>query len=354
MAFRMRPMKFGDTPAEIENRRKTLLIYTFATLGSVFLMTFALASLFSGRLELGGILVLTSAAVLSLAYVTRRLRSAQPISLALATILLFLSSYLVLTGGVGGTGFYWSYPFVMLMVLLVGPRAGTVYLLLYLAIIGAGLASGMPWIYDYEPHHAVRFMAALLALSILLLGSEWIRVLSYGAITVTAENHRQLAHRDALTGTLNRAGVDHVMADWPADTDAVVALVDMDHFKAVNDSHGHDVGDRALVKLVRLLKGNTKGRDLVVRWGGEEFLLLLPHTSLAAAWQLVDSIRWQLEREPLRAGRQQVALSFSAGLAVMQGIDGFEAAVKAADEQLYAAKHAGRNRVLAEGLPAPA
>lgn len=343
-------MNFGDTPRSIENGRKALIIYAFASLGSVFLISFGLASLFQGRLILGGVLLAVSALVMALAYFVRRIPSAQPISVALSTILLFLSWYLVLGGGVHGTGFYWSYVLTMLMVLMVGPRIGTAYMMTYLVVLGFGLVGDFSWVYAYQPYQATRLYAASVALAILLLASEWVRVMSYGAITNTAESHRELANKDQLTGAMSRIGVNSVLAKWPADTQAALVLVDLDHFKAVNDNHGHAVGDEALVKLSELIQRNTKGKDLVARWGGEEFLLLLPNTPVEAAGHLMDSIRERLERDPVCCDNVVIPLTFSAGVALMSGTASFESAFKVADANLYAAKNGGRNRVVAAVL----
>lgn len=339
-------INFGNTPKSIENNRKRLLIYTFGSVGGAFILAFALLSLFRDRLGLGVFLLIVGTTVVTLSFLAHRLKSVQPVSLFLAGILLFLSCFILLGGGVGGTGAYWSYMLSMLMVLLVGPLVGLAYLAVYLVVIFVGLLGDWPWVHDYESVEVARILSSSVAFHILLLASEWLRVMSYGAITSTSEGHRHMANTDPLTGALNRAGLKNRLGDLEDEVSTAIVLIDIDHFKQVNDQYGHEAGDWALVNLSIILHSNTKGRDLIARWGGEEFLLVFPQTSVALAAHLVDSMREQMASEAIHYGEQAINLSFSAGVAEMDGPDYFEQAVRAADRNLYKAKAFGRNRVV--------
>jgi len=141
------------------------------------------------------------------------------------------------------------------------------------------------------------------------------------------------ARTDALTGLANRhdlAGALHALQ--PGDT---VVLVDLDHFKNFNDMHGHQAGDELLARFGTLLEESTRGSDLAVRYGGEEFLLLLSQVSAEQAQGLVERVAqtWSAESE----------LTFSAGIAVMDGQADSTRTLAEADAALYAAKAAGRN-----------
>ncbi|RZU02231.1 diguanylate cyclase (GGDEF)-like protein [Rivibacter subsaxonicus] len=164
---------------------------------------------------------------------------------------------------------------------------------------------------------------------------------------------REQASRDALTGLFNRRHLnDTLPAMWAlAQRDRqplAVAIIDLDHFKLVNDQHGHDAGDAVLAAFGRLLDGSSRRSDVACRWGGEEFCLLMPRTGAAAAQRKIAALlrRWRAEVFTLGHVRLQ-GLSFSAGVCDSGAVGESAAALlKAADEALLAAKREGRNRVL--------
>lgn len=125
-----------------------------------------------------------------------------------------------------------------------------------------------------------------------------------------------------------------------------ITLIDVDHFKAVNDVFGHDTGDKALILLARALAGGLRAYDVCSRWGGEEFLVLLPESDLPVAEEVSNRLRHRVEA--LRADEMPPDLTFtvSGGVAEYQAPESLEACIKRADLALYAAKWAGRNRIL--------
>lgn len=338
-------MHLGRTPEEIENERKRLLIFSFSILGNLLLATFGVVSFVNTRYFLGSMLFLSILGVSFLAYVTTRIKSAQPACLLLAGTQFLLACYLTLSGGAEGTGAYWSYAITMLMVLLVGPKIGVAYMAAYLLVIGIGLFGNYSWVYPYQDIVISRIFAASIALYILVLSSEWIRVMSYGAITLTSESHRQLANTDPLTQLMNRLGLQAELRAKPSNSEGIVVILDIDNFKSINDNFGHDAGDRVLCSLANILGQHTKGRDLVARWGGEEFLLVLFDTPLELARNLVQKIQTNFKTERFEFGNSNTTITFSAGLAKMASISEFEAAIKAADSRLYEAKKAGRDQI---------
>lgn len=171
-----------------------------------------------------------------------------------------------------------------------------------------------------------------------------------------AQLHRQLttmANTDPLTGVANRRRFSEVfVAEFQRaqrlDTDIALLLVDVDHFKSINDDHGHAVGDRALEGLGRILLANHRIYDQVGRMGGEEFAVLLPATPMSAALAVAERLRDATSSTPiaeLEAGRVTVSIGVAAGL---QGADDSDVLYRRADAQLYKAKRAGRNCVVGE------
>lgn len=124
-----------------------------------------------------------------------------------------------------------------------------------------------------------------------------------------------------------------------------IALLDIDFFKRVNDTYGHQAGDLVLEQFSKRLQQWTREMDYVGRYGGEEFLLIFPETAPEIAVQVLERIRWQMESLPFRLGEANLQITFSAGVADYQG-DAIHQLLMRVDERLYTAKRTGRNRVV--------
>lgn len=162
----------------------------------------------------------------------------------------------------------------------------------------------------------------------------------------------QQALRDSLTGLYNRRYFDDALArelalarrhsNYPVS----LVLIDIDHFKKLNDTHGHQAGDAVLQALAGYLSDNSRTSDLVCRWGGEEFVVVMPHTSLESAVQRAETWRVEFAATPVHFSGLTLNNTFSAGIAVWP-VDGDAPAalLRAADDALYRAKSGGRNCV---------
>jgi len=170
---------------------------------------------------------------------------------------------------------------------------------------------------------------------------------------------RQLARRDPLTGLLNRramlAALDELVRRRRRAADVFcVLMIDVDHFKAVNDRHGHEAGDRALTHIARLMTQALRPQDRLGRFGGEEFAVLLPSADLTQALAVAESLRLSVQRSPLAQGTLMVPLSVSVGVAQWAGPTEDPTRLLArADDALYRAKRLGRDRVEAANLRGP-
>jgi two-component system cell cycle response regulator len=166
----------------------------------------------------------------------------------------------------------------------------------------------------------------------------------------------ELAVTDALTGLYNRRHMDTQVAalvDSAANrgTPLSVLAVDVDHFKSVNDSHGHDAGDRVLQELAARIRKNTRSLDLAFRTGGEEFVIVLPSTDRAVALKVAERLRRSVSAKPFNAGARAgpLPVTISVGIASLESPnDTLEELLKRADLALYRAKREGRNRVIAD------
>ncbi|MDQ2809997.1 MAG: diguanylate cyclase [Chloroflexota bacterium] len=173
------------------------------------------------------------------------------------------------------------------------------------------------------------------------------------AITNRIERARTLRGflaRDSLTGLLNhttskeRLTAELVRAERQA-SPLAFAFLDIDHFKAVNDSYGHSAGDQVIRNLARLLQGRLRRSDLVGRYGGEEFAVILPDTLRAQAAQVLDDLRARFAAIEQRAHGTTFHTTFSCGIAGVPPLSSAPALIEAADQALYRAKQQGRNRI---------
>ncbi len=165
-----------------------------------------------------------------------------------------------------------------------------------------------------------------------------------------------LAMNDALTRVRNRRAMqgmlDFEMRRVQTEVkDFSIILLDVDHFKRVNDTHGHDVGDLVLQWMAQTLQSLLRVQDIVARWGGEEFLILLPDTSLEEAVQTADRRRSKIEKTAVESSPVLLQITFSAGVANSRPNRNVDQICKVADQALYIAKQR-RNRVISQdGIP---
>lgn len=168
-------------------------------------------------------------------------------------------------------------------------------------------------------------------------------------------NAVELAITDPLTGLHNRRYLDsHLrsLAERSAKAGKPMAILafDLDFFKGINDTYGHDAGDDVLREFAHRLKKSVRGIDLVVRHGGEEFVVVMPETDLKLAMNVADRLRQDVEGEVFKTGAgDSIPVTVSVGVSEFQGpSDTAEALMRRADQALYAAKREGRNRVVAD------
>jgi two-component system cell cycle response regulator len=170
------------------------------------------------------------------------------------------------------------------------------------------------------------------------------------------DSSMEMAVTDALTGLHNRrymTGQLQALVGRAAQGGSQVALLvlDIDHFKSVNDSFGHDAGDEVLVEFAVRLATNVRAVDLPCRMGGEEFVVVMPGASLEDAGRVAERIRRDVASAPFRVmgGKEQITITISIGVAATTGDgDTPEGLLKRADEGVYEAKAAGRNKVIAK------
>lgn len=161
----------------------------------------------------------------------------------------------------------------------------------------------------------------------------------------------RLMRHDQLTGVLNRRGIEEIFGKESARTKRrgsplCVALLDIDNFKRLNDTFGHNAGDGALIHLADVIRRNLGPNDTVARLGGEEFIILYPDCDLDAAAAALTRLQRELTREYFLADERKLLITFSAGVTLWQPGEAVEAVIARADDAMYEAKRTGRNKVV--------
>jgi diguanylate cyclase len=159
------------------------------------------------------------------------------------------------------------------------------------------------------------------------------------------------ARHDPLTGALNRAGLEESIVKEVStvrrkDTPLCMAMLDIDNFKKINDTLGHDTGDKALAHLATVARECMRPQDTLARYGGEEFVILLPDTPLDKGIEAMTRLQRELTKKFFMAGSEKLLITFSAGVAQLTAEESGADAIKRADQAMYLAKRAGKNRVV--------
>lgn len=196
----------------------------------------------------------------------------------------------------------------------------------------------------------MKVVAYLLPFTMVLMSSFFL-IRSFSLLELRNEVLSEAVERDDLTRLANRAafyrkGKDMMQQAKERNTPLSLVLLDADHFKKINDTYGHLTGDLALRHLASILRKVSRENDLVARWGGEEFAILLRASGIRGAEIYAERIRKKVAMSPLLCEGKNLHLSLSAGVTQWyEGEDDFESMILRADKALYGAKSAGRNQV---------
>jgi len=161
-------------------------------------------------------------------------------------------------------------------------------------------------------------------------------------LTENLNQAKDQASHDTLTGLANRRKLDAYIADIP-DITVTFLMLDIDHFKHINDRHGHHAGDEILAGLANILTANVRATDMVARMGGEEFSVVLPDVSGRRAYDMAESLRRAVEIDGLKCHAGKIPVTVSVGVAVRRDGEATDQWIKRADVALYKAKESGRN-----------
>jgi diguanylate cyclase (GGDEF)-like protein len=184
----------------------------------------------------------------------------------------------------------------------------------------------------------------------LLIGNFIRRIIAENNI-LRIETLSKEANTDHLTDLLNRRSAEPAFLEISAAEEQIpycIALLDIDDFKVINDTLGHGCGDEVLVFLARFLKSNFRKSDLVFRWGGEEFLMILKNTAIGTAYTILNKLRHRLEQEIIETSVKSICITVTIGVSAMDLSLDLADNIEKADKNMYIGKKSGKNMVVTD------
>jgi diguanylate cyclase (GGDEF)-like protein len=329
------PSFFNDALADHRER----IVKNLCAMGAALFAVFVVVHLVNGRVSLAGLNLTVSSLLLWTAWSLFRGKPPPlPLSL-LGGFLVGMVSLSVLRQGL--PGLLWAYPTMFICYFVLARRVAVLMsMALLLAVTACSLVA-------LGPGTAMRVFVSLLVVQIMI----------NTVLNVVGDLQQALVAQtitDPLTGAYNRRHMDTQLEERVACAGAdgadALLVIDIDHFKRINDAHGHAVGDDVLRKVVAAVASRKRRSDLLFRLGGEEFVLLLPGATLAQAQQIAEDLRQRLAQAELLPGE---SVTVSIGVSALSKGQSADAWVQRADAALYKAKRGGRNRVVLAEAESP-
>ncbi len=348
-----RPQTRLQNLTEGEESRVAWVLWWLSLTAIAFLAAIGLKAWYSGHHAYGDSLYLFAAMILGNMAIYRRTGNRTLHKWGLLSIVAILFGYLIADGGESNTGPLWFYVFPPLVFYLTSLRVGLILTsacLLFAAVVFR--FPNLPFVVaHYSGDFQLRFFATLLFETIFCFVLDYSRRSARNELVEMAGLYERAARTDELTELSNRRDMTQNLNQEfsryeRSGNHFSVILVDLDHFKHINDEFGHDAGDFVLTEFSRLLKSTCRQSDLPSRWGGEEFLLLLPDTSLLQALAMAERLRRLIELQDFVYRQQRIPVTLSAGVCSISQSSSIEQLLKQADINLYEAKMKGRNQIV--------
>lgn len=340
------------TSDEAEQISRITLVFNLVAL--LFLGFFSIVSYLSN--EQANAMVLIEVMAVSVGAILLFLVSGRMNVLVLTTCIGYLPfcAYLQINGGQNGSGILWHYVYPIMVYYIAGLRWGSIFagilILMEIAITLLDNHLHFPAQYSYE--FKLRFHSTMLVMSIMGAMLEHSRSTAQKNLMLLANTLEKISQTDELTGIANRRALqerlrNEIVRAERNQTDFTVILCDIDKFKNINDLYGHSTGDKALRHIAAILSERIRKYDLLARWGGEEFLLVLPETNAKTGMVTAERIRKSIEDTPLLADDGElISITISCGVCTWREKPDIDQIFCQADLRLYRAKHEGRNRVI--------
>ncbi|BFT30857.1 GGDEF domain-containing protein [Alteromonas sp. D210916BOD_24] len=338
-----------------ETKRRIVVVNVFAAFGITLTFVMGVGALFDS--DYGRSAILLSACLsfifsqrLQVKYKTAR---AHTLSITLLLIcLMVLSWILMVTGGKDNTGPLWMYIVPPVTMFFAGFTRGLAALIAYICVCVLLL-----FVFDesllvtsYPHSFKTRLLFSFLTVSALSAFYEYSRQKSYDTAKYLSDQFESQAKHDYLTQLLNRRGAQQFLEREYArlerkDGAFTVAIADIDRFKNINDTLGHEHGDEVLKQVSKTFTSRLRKQDVLARWGGEEFIFIFPDTDEANAVTALKQIKHMLNQSPLNIHDVELTVSSSFGVCEVTNDKTLTQAIQLADQALYHAKKTGRDKI---------
>jgi diguanylate cyclase (GGDEF)-like protein len=336
--------------------RKIIVINLFAMVGMSITFALGISAMIDNDRVLG-IVLLSSSALFGLCKALL-LHSKVLYNHVLAPFILVVSLaglmlYLVITGGVANTGPLWIYVLPPVAMFFAGVVYGVITVAVFITLCSYILFAADGWfvVAHYTTEFKLRLLYSFATVTFLSAFYEHSRQTSFNIVKDLSDKFEKQAQQDILTRLPNRRGIQQFIEFESARArrqkkPLSLILCDIDRFKRVNDQYGHDGGDVVLKHVSDLFKASIREQDGVARWGGEEFLFVLPDAEESNAVVLAEKVRETLATSLVELQQEKVVITASFGVAQIDFEQGLDKALTLADKALYKAKEKGRNKVL--------
>lgn len=339
-----------------ETNRRIMVVNLFSAVGVTITFFLGMRALLEQEIPLATIL-LTASIVFALSqriqiqFGTRRSRTVS-ITL-LISCLMILVFLLLVTGGKDNTGPLWIYLVPPVTMFFAGFTRGLLALLFF--IIACTL---LFFVFDeslliasYSYAFKSRLLYSFLTVTFLSAFYEYSRQKSYDIALDLSEQFEQQANHDHLTKLVNRRGAQTALEREYArvqrsNSKFSIAIADIDRFKSINDTYGHEVGDDVLRKVSQIFSARLRKQDTVARWGGEEFMFIFPETTAAETTQVLEELREILSFSSIAIKDNEIHITSSFGICELTSQLSLADGIRHADMSLYRAKESGRNKVV--------
>lgn len=345
--------RYLDTGVEQDAHRQEMIIAILMLTGSVVITGLSLWDMLEGAGVYWGNQITLAVGLLAISsYIIMLITSKTSLSVTLV-LMVFLHFFWLVTSGTEITGMFWCLVMLPLFFYLLGHKQGGIL------VVGVFLVSTVVLLYpdflalpkNYSDYTSYRFLLAYLVMFWASFLVEHVRFQTRQHLEEVRDSLRLQARTDELTGLANRRGFRQYLGEPEQRSDKskgsfAVIIGDLDHFKQINDQYGHEVGDSVLREIAKTLKSLVREEDLIVRWGGEEFLLLLVGTDLHGAQVLAEKIRQKIVSTHISTEAGKITVSMSMGVDAQSVGGNLYTTLGSADQAMYEAKRRGRNCIV--------
>jgi diguanylate cyclase (GGDEF)-like protein len=335
-----------------EELQQPHVVSLFALVGMSITAIMGFIGLFNGNFVLAGSLFVASF-IFFVGYHSYKKNNNVKLSSAIVLYSLYiLMFYLIYTGGVENTGPLWIFIVAPVSVFIQGLKRGLIDIALFVVIISVILLVPTDIMAHaaYTTEFKLRLLYSFLTVTFLSALYEYSREKSYKQALELSEKYQKLANLDPLTQLSNRRDALSILKRAKArlvrcKEPLSIILCDIDFFKKINDQYGHNAGDAVLIELAEIFTKNAREQDCVARWGGEEFLFILPQTTAESANIFAVKIQKKLQNHSVNYENKNINVKVSMGIEQVKDNQTIDEIINNADKNLYQAKSLGRNQI---------